>query len=244
VTHLAEVAISLDVEWACTEVIADVARLLDERGLRATFFCTHPGIEVPGHERALHPNFRRSGNTQVPDAHAISNDTDLFCAVTRTLKQSYPEALGARGHRCHTSHEMHRVYREHGLQYDSATLLPLAPCLAPAWTTERLVWLPIYYMDHWDLIDQATEFQFDALHLDAPGLKVFAFHPNLIYLNAATVEQYEESRAYYSDAERLRKVRHPGPGTRTLFLALLDWMANGPNPARTLAEIQRAWRSR
>jgi hypothetical protein len=58
-----DVVISIDVEWAHPEVQADVVRLLAERNLRATFFCTHAGISVPGHERALHPNFRRRGNS-------------------------------------------------------------------------------------------------------------------------------------------------------------------------------------
>ena len=55
--------ITIDVEWACREVLAEIVRLLNERGLRATFFCTHADIDVPGHERAIHPNFRRNGDT-------------------------------------------------------------------------------------------------------------------------------------------------------------------------------------
>ena len=55
--------LSVDEEWANPEVLSDLLRMLDERRLRATFFCTKPGVEVPGHERALHPNFRRTGDT-------------------------------------------------------------------------------------------------------------------------------------------------------------------------------------
>ena len=44
-----EIYITIDVEWACREAVTDTLRLLDDRGLRATFFCTHAGIEVPGH---------------------------------------------------------------------------------------------------------------------------------------------------------------------------------------------------
>ncbi len=238
---LPEAAISLDVEWACAEVIADVTRLIDERGLRATFFCTHGGIAVPGHERALHPNFDRAGNTQVC-ASAFPGDAEFRTAVIRSLHSSYPEASGARAHRCHCSYEVLRAYREQGLQYDSATVLPLTPGLRPAWTMERLVWLPVYYMDHWDLASRATGFHVTDLKLDAPGLKIFSFHPNLIYLNAATVDQYEGSRAFYHDAERLRGLRHAGRGTRTLFVELLDWIARKQR-ARTLTEIQQEWRS-
>lgn len=41
-----ETVISIDVEWAHPEVLADVVRLLDEREIRATFFCTHEGIRL------------------------------------------------------------------------------------------------------------------------------------------------------------------------------------------------------
>src|SRR5262249_20324069 len=40
-TPSTEIYLTIDVEWACEEVLADTLRLLDERGVRATFFCTH-----------------------------------------------------------------------------------------------------------------------------------------------------------------------------------------------------------
>src|SRR5581483_2497154 len=236
-----EIAISLDVEWACAEVVADAIGLLDEHGVRATLFCTHAGIEAPGHERALHPNFERAGNTQI-EAGAPLADDELIRAAIGNLQRSYPEAVGARGHRCHTTYHVLKAYRDHGLQYESATVLPLAPALRPAWTMEHLVWLPVYYMDHWDLLSQATSLRIGDLRLDAPGLKIFVFHPNLIYLNAATIEEYEASRAFYHDPARLRKARNAGRGTRTLFVELLDRVARQPR-ARTLAEIQQEFRS-
>jgi len=41
------ICLSVDEEWANPEVLADLRRLFDERGLRATFFCTQPGWSVP-----------------------------------------------------------------------------------------------------------------------------------------------------------------------------------------------------
>src|SRR5260370_29652209 len=57
------ICLTIDIDWAAPSVLHDLVERLDERGLKATFFCTHDGIAVSGHERALHPNFRHSGDT-------------------------------------------------------------------------------------------------------------------------------------------------------------------------------------
>jgi hypothetical protein len=235
-----EVVLSIDVEWACPEVIADVVGLLNERNLRATFFCTHAGIEVPGHERAIHPNFQRLGNTQVAFPPDLDDDLEFYRANVCAVKRFCPEGIGARSHRRHTSALVEQAFTESGIQYDSTNLLPLTAGLAPAWINPRLVSLPIYYMDHWDLINDATGFDLRALRLEEPGLKILDFHPNLIYMNARSLQQYEENRVRYHDPEGLKNARYPGRGVRTLFLELLDALAAASS--RTLAEVNLAWR--
>ena len=232
-----EIVLSFDIEWACAEVVADVVRLLEERNLRATFFCTHPGIEVADHERSLHPNFFRDGNTQVAEAHSIPDELEFYRAVVGAARTLCPEATGVRSHRRYYTPLVEQVLRENDLQYDSTAMEPLTPGLAPGWLGDNLLSLPIYFMDHWDLGFQATGFELARLRLDEPGLKVVDFHPNLIFLNAATIGQYEQSRPYYRDPDRLRAARHSGRGVRTLFLDLLDKLAKSPVPLRTLGEI-------
>ena len=46
--------------------------------------------------------------------------------------------------------------------------------------------LPTYYIDHSDINAGYTNFEPSALGLDRPGLKVFDFHPNTVFINAAT----------------------------------------------------------
>ncbi len=236
-----EAVISIDVEWACPEVLADVVGLLNERNLRATFFCTHAGIEVPGHERSIHPNFQRSGNTQLTCPPDPGNELEFCRATVRAVKEFCPEGIGARSHRRHTSALVEQVFTESGLQYDSTSMLPLTVGLAPAWISKQLVALPIYYMDHWDLVNDATDFDLRALRLEDPGLKILDFHPNLIYMNARSLQHYEDNRGLYHDPGRLKKIRHPGRGVRTLFLEVLDALACAPR--RTLADINLAWRT-
>jgi polysaccharide deactylase WbmS-like protein len=231
------IALSFDIEWAADEVVEDVLRLLSERSLRASFFCTHHGIEVPGHERGIHPNFDRNGNTQVADADKLLDEAEFCRAVIRANKAFCPEATGVRSHRLIFDTLVEQACREGGLQYASTTMRPLAASLAPGSLGRGLVSLPIYFMDHWDLQNQVTGFDLARLQLGEPGMKVFDFHPLLIFLNAANNRQYEESKSYYRDPDRLRAARYPGRGIRTLFINLLDELAKFPAEVRLLSEI-------
>src|SRR5262245_34833454 len=60
--HPDTLCFTVDVEWAAPEVLADIAGLFDAHGVKATFFVTHSGVSVPGHERGLHPNFGRNSD--------------------------------------------------------------------------------------------------------------------------------------------------------------------------------------
>jgi hypothetical protein len=224
------IALTVDVEWAHPAVLADTVQLIESRGLRATFFCTHAGVEVPGHERALHPNFRRTGNTTVaPDVlrAAALDDLAFYRAALAAAQAWCPEARGVRAHSLISDSDLFPIYADAGLEYDSGCFLPLAPGLAPVWRGSGIVEMPLYYMDHWDVREQATGFAVDGLGLARPGLKVVTFHPNLVYLNAAT--------------PWLAAHRNSGRGVRTLFLSLLDRLAGHQTPL--LSDVNAAWRA-
>ena len=238
-----EVAITIDVEWAHPEILADVVQMLDKRGIPATFFCTHEGIEVPGHERALHPNFRRSGNTMIEPDAAMMDDRAFYSFIVSATRAFCPEAVGLRSHSLLTDSNLLPIYRDAGIEYDSSYLLPLAPGLAPAWRGSGILEIPIYYMDHWDLFERATAFAISGMRFDQPGLKVVVFHPNLVFLNAASRRDDEESKAHYHDPAWLLAHRNPGRGVRALFLDLLDQLADEGPPPPLLSQINTDWRA-
>lgn len=242
--ELNDVAITIDVEWAADEVIDDVRSLLDERGIAATFFCTHAGIDVPGHERALHPNFRRSRNTlaQRIDAGGM-DDRDFYSYIIRETKAFCPEAVGTRSHSLFTESDLFSICRDAGLEYDSSMMLPLAPNLSPVLRGAGILELPAYYMDHWDLSETATDFRLEDLRLDEPGMKIMVFHPNLIFMNSAGMEGVTESKPYYHDVNWLHEHRGEGRGVRTLFVELLDSVAAGWSKAPRLDEVNAQWRA-
>ena len=49
--HDHAIALTVDVEWAHSDVLADIVRLFDEHEVKATFFCTH--VVIPGQERGF-----------------------------------------------------------------------------------------------------------------------------------------------------------------------------------------------
>jgi hypothetical protein len=242
------ICLTIDVEWANPEVFADIVQLLDDRGLRATFFCTHSGINVSGHERALHPNFRRRGDTlrwlQDSTGSALGQwtDTEIYQYVVESTHIFCPEAVGVRAHSLFYDSELLPIYRQKGLEYDSTYFLPMKFGLNPVWKENDILEIPIYYSDHFDLIEQVSGFRLEGLKLDQPGMKVFDFHPNMVFINASTNAQYLDSKPYYRDYDRLLKLRYPGRGVRTLFLELLNFIATQQLPTGTLAEVNAAWR--
>jgi hypothetical protein len=224
-----QVAITIDVEWAHPEVLDFVVNELDCRNLQATFFCTHAGIELTGHERALHPNYRRHGNSLLEgrgQAMAASKDIELYQYIARSTRAFCPEAVGSRSHNLFWDSALASIYRDQGLKYTSNMLLPLVPGLEPLEGVKGLVEFPIYYMDHWDLDEGVTGFRLDSLRLERDGLMVLDFHPNLIFINAQTAAQYAASKPYYHDPGRLKALRAPGRGVLTLFREVLDFLVD------------------
>ncbi len=231
-------------------MLADLARLLDERRLRATFFCTHAGIETPGHERALHPNFRRNGEAaqllhqRLGGDYATLSDAAVYRHVLAATQAFCPEARGVRAHSLHYDTELVALYRDEGLEYDSTYCLPLVADLEPFWKEHELLEIPIYYMDHLELLAPRTGFEVDRLDLERPGLKVFDFHPNMVYTNAPTNDFYLATKPVYRDPEQLRSLRYPGRGARTMLLDLLDRIAARQLRTATLGQVNDAWRNR
>ena len=236
------VCLTVDVEWAHPEILAYLLQELEQRHLRATFFCTHAGIEVPGHERALHPNFRRSGDIiqslrqRWGDQRFLDAPDEVILEAVVAETRSYAsEAIGVRAHCLYFCSELIPIYHTLGLRYHSGVLCPLQSGLAPYVKEHGLLEMPIFYMDHLDLIDGLTGFRLPDLR--RPGLKVFDFHPNMVYLNAQTNQHYVDSKSDYHHPEKLRQARRSGRGAQTIFLELLDWMGDNRTLCRTLREV-------
>src|SRR5438105_4571271 len=155
--HPNTVCFTVDVEWAPAAVVEDLRMLFDQHGVAATFFVTHAGVGVPGHERGIHPNFRRSGDTYgtLANAHACTDEELHHYVVTRTLSFA-PEAKGVRSHSLHYDSTLLPLYRRLGLEYDCTYQMPLVEGLRPFWKHHGIVEIPTYYADHLDIMEGIT----------------------------------------------------------------------------------------
>jgi hypothetical protein len=242
------VCITVDAEWAASDVLDDLRRLFDERGLSATFFCTHADISVGRHERALHPNFRASGDTirqlrATQGDRVLLDDSAVFRHVLAETLSYAPEAKGVRGHSLHYDSMLMPIYAELGVEYDSTYLIPLVSGLRPFWKEYGILELPIYFNDHFELKSAATGFDATHLGFDKPGLKVIDIHPNLMFINAVSDGHYLATKSFYHDVDRLLASRHTGFGVRTMMIDLLDAIAKERRPTATLSEVNAKWRS-
>ncbi|MDO8446232.1 MAG: hypothetical protein Q7T53_09045 [Deltaproteobacteria bacterium] len=243
------ISITIDVDWACPEVLNDTLSLLNERGISGTIFCTHPGINAPGHELALHPNFRRNGDSMIRLKQEVGNrfeglsETEIYKYIVKLTRSFCPEATGVRAHSLFYDSLLLPIYHEAGLRYESSYLLPLTEGLHPVWKEYDILEIPIYFNDHFELKSGMADFKIENLHLEKPGLKVFQFHPNMLFINAATNEQYLESKPYYHHYKKLLSLRNNNRGARTLFLDLLDWISANRLQTATLSEVNSEWRN-
>jgi hypothetical protein len=242
------ICFTVDVEWAADAVLADLKHLFEQYDVRATFFVTHAGVETPGHERALHPNFRRDGDTyrevqaMQDNPAAFSDEQTYRCIISRTLEFA-PEAKGLRSHSLYYDSTLLPIYQWLGLEYDSSYRIPLVGGLRPFWMQYEILEIPTYYADYFDLVTGATGFEMGRLALDRPGLKVFDFHPNIIFTNASSNTDYLATKSFYHDQERLLAARRSGKGARTLLLDLLETVRGRGLPTATLGEVNAQWRS-
>jgi hypothetical protein len=245
----ATICLTVDVEWAADAVVVDLCRLFDERGLRATFFVTHDGVTVPGHERGLHPNFRRNGESYRSLRQKSGSDLDglgderIYAEILAMTRKFAPEAKGLRSHSLHYDSALFGHYREAGLEYDCTYLMPMVGGLRPFWKERDIVAIPTYYADHFDLMSGVSHFELGRLGLDRPGLKVFDFHPNMVFLNASSEVQYEATKSFYRDPDRLLAARGQGRGIRSLLLDLLDEIVRRQLPTATVNEVNEQWRT-
>jgi hypothetical protein len=233
------VAITLDVDWAPDFMIDDAARVLVERGVRATWFVTHrsPAVErlaeVPLFELGLHPNFL-----------AGSTHGDTWEAVLAHCAELVPGAVSMRTHALVQSTPLlDLVASVTNVRVDVSLYLPHAAGLQPVeHVTARgsLVRVPYLWEDDLEMVRTSPVWAVGGLS-PAPGLKVLDFHPVHVYLNSARMTGYEALKGQGSfgdlDARAAETyVNRTEPGTRDMFVDAADHLA-AHGGGRTIAEV-------
>jgi hypothetical protein len=228
-------AITLDLDWAPDFMIDAAAQALLDREVRATWFVTHtsPAVErLAEHpdlfELGIHPNFLAGSSHGSTPQEVVAH-----CAAL------VPGARAVRTHCLLQSTPLHdALLAGSDVDVDVSLFLPGATGVEPVvqWSPGgRLLRLPYVWQDNMEMYAPDPNWDTEAV-LDAPGLRIFDFHPVHVWLNSASFEPYERLKASRPLTEVTEEqafgFRNGGPGAMTAFLALADALAHAGGGAR------------
>ena len=231
--------ITIDVDWACDEVLEYTIDFLERNEIKATFFVTHDTPLLKRlrqsslFELGIHPNFQYLLN-------GTSKYHDMEEVLDRIL-EVVPEAVSVRCHSLVQSSPLLDLFKAKGLKYDVNLFIPWESRieLHPIKHWNGMLRVPYCWEDdvacitgNW-IKDQLSEIK---------GLKVINFHPIHLYLNTELLERYETAKLYQRDFEKLKKFRFSPKGGQfgafTVLENIVDLVAMCGLRFRQIREIE------
>jgi len=218
-------AITLDIDWSPDPIVDAVMELFEKKQIPVTLFCTNPDTDQSGkssslqgryderHELALHPNF-----ADLKDCEKILRD----------LLAHYPDACGFRSHNGSTGWPIWSAASRNGLKYEvDCRVFPVdVPPFALS-DPKGFCVLVNRFMDA-NHLHQARECWScdDIIAMKEATaescLFVMNFHPNIIYYDMRSTDDYALHKSYYHEPrERLSFRRNVPRGAAKLLLDLL-----------------------
>jgi len=223
-------AITLDVDWAPDYAIEDVAQLLIDRTVKATWFATHcsPALaflrkHADLFEVGIHPNFNPGSSHGATMSQVVSHCLELV-----------PEAVSARSHGLIQSDYLWRHYAESTpIQNECSTFLGHAPQVYASrffWRGKGISRIPYNYQDNIEMDRPTPIWDAERFLEGKSGIQVLDFHPFYLYTNAFSMEAFESvkkiGRPFHEMPEdELLPLRREGPGARSMFIGLLNYLA-------------------
>jgi hypothetical protein len=225
-----QVSLSFDVDWVADEVLADSVQILQDAGVKATFFATHKTdvlAKLPRDkfEIGIHPNF---------NPHLNGTGKGTFHDVFKEAMTMYPDVVGFRSHGVVSSGPIMYHAPEYGLLYESNMYFPWA---VPSYRDyDHLVRIPMYWSDYRELL-VGTPYDANTLALPTEIPAIMAFHPMHVFINSETPERCRITR-HMNTAEQ-RAARHEGSplGVRDFLYALLERIRTEGIETVTMREV-------
>lgn len=221
------IAITFDIDWSPDTIVDDVIAVLDAYKIPATLFCTNFTKDNSGnsssligrvherHEIALHPDF------QYVENYAMEWDELL------TL---YPAAKGWRSHNGMSGWPIMKGAMNRGLRYEVFSSV-FSDYVAPCQVNRALPDYHVYTTAFWDShMLHATEFSwtFDDIPLrnlfqDDDKIVVLGFHPNILYYDMRTINEYDVRKPSYHAVDAKSSFHRRKPlGAMKLMLELAE----------------------
>ena len=225
-------SITIDTEWVPQVMLDDVAEILNNYGVKATFFVTnvYDFSKLKGHELAIHPNFEKNSNL-----NEILQKTISYLP-SKTTK-------GTRSHKKYQTSDLITAYHNFGIEYDSNHFLPNYEKPLPFFHDHSsILEIPFIFMDY--QFSTFPNFDLDKINLNDSGVKVFDFHPSHVYMNTHSLDEYEKIKQNYHDVDYLNSVKnYEKPGNRNVFFKILDFIEKNNIEHKTMIEINDLFRS-
>ena len=234
-----DVLLTFDIDWAPDVVIDYVADELVKRNIKATWFVTHstPSVSrLKEHselfELGIHPNFLPGSTHGNTPEEVLSHCLSLV-----------PEAISMRSHGLvQSTHLLNTVLLKTPIMIDACLFLPYTPnlCLVEYWWNKRRLFrIPFFWEDDYEMQRDTPCWTLQPLLAIGAGLKVFNFHPIHVYLNSKDMQPYsalKQSITFLSEAtfDHLTPFVHQGQGTRSLFLEIVDYLAESSESYRII----------
>ena len=220
--------ITFDVDWAPDFVLDDVAEILNENEVKATWFFTHKSDVIKkfrknkNFELGIHPNF-------LPHSTQGSNPKGILT----NLKKIVPESVSIRTHSLYQSTPILSMYKNFGLQNDVSLFLfktrNLEPHFNPALELYRI---PYFWEDDCEMYYKRPNWSIhETKHMK--GLKIYNFHPIHVSLNSKNLNNYHRLKNKKGlcnvSKNTIKNYVDNGKGTRTFLLELIDYIKSKEN---------------
>ncbi len=215
--------ITLDIDWAHNDILADSIELIEMHRVPATWFVTHDTPLLlrlrsnPDFELGIHPNFNFLLNGDSRAGHDAAEVVDRILAIV-------PEAKAVRSHSTTQSSNLLDLFLNRGLTHECNSFIPVQSGieLKPWCLWFNLTRVPYYWEDDVScLYSSDNELSMGKL-IGMRGLKVFDFHPIHVFLNTESLDRYERTRSLHHNPKELIKYRYEGYGTRSRLIELLE----------------------
>lgn len=241
--------LTIDIDWAPDFVIQEIADILIEKGIQATWFVTHDSTCIRRlikfkdiFEFGLHPNF-------LPNSTQGSN----YREIMDYLRNILPDTGIIRTHALVQSTRLFSMLiDEYSVDTDVSLFLPLTPNITPhmiymGHKKPGLLRIPYFWEDDIEMYCPEQSWDFNHPKYHQKGLKVFDFHPMYIYLNAYNMKNYEKLKEKGTLNELkanmvCKFINKDRDGTRNMFLSFIDYLCNHQEKTYKISDVSNVWR--
>lgn len=214
--------LTLDIDWANDEILADTIDLIEAHHVPATWFVTHDTPLLsrlrsnPDFELGIHPNFNFLLNGDSRAGRDAADVMDRLLAIV-------PEAKCVRSHSTTQSSGLLDLFKLKGLTHECNSFIPVQSGieLKPWRLWSGITCVPYFWEDDVACLYGLNDTPPIDQLIGRAGIKVFDFHPVHVFLNTEHMDRYERTRAWHRYPQELQAHRYKGEGTRTRFLEFL-----------------------